>query len=114
MNHDIRVIHERNLGRDDRVMSCWGKELRYPYLDEDFINWVISSVPPQFKFKYEIGMNKRGNEKIIPTRKYILRQLAEQLGMSWVSQELKRAIQFGAKSAKLELGQSKAKGTDSL
>lgn len=59
-------------------------------------------------------MNKRGNEKIIPTRKYILRQLAEQLGMSWVSQELKRAIQFGAKSAKLELGQSKAKGTDSL
>lgn len=114
LNHDIIVIHERNLGRDDRVMSCWGKELRYPYLDEDFINWIISSVPSQFKFKYEIGMNKRGNEKIIPTRKYILRQLAELLGMSWVSQELKRAIQFGAKSAKLELGQSKAKGTDSL
>ncbi|KAG5419137.1 hypothetical protein I9W82_002904 [Candida metapsilosis] len=114
LTHDIRVIHERNLGRDDRVMSCWGKELRYPYLDETFINWVISSVPPQLKFKYEIGKNKRGKDYILPTRKYILRQLAEFLGMPWVSQELKRAIQFGAKSAKLELGQSKSKGTDSL
>ncbi|KAI5953723.1 hypothetical protein KGF57_003932 [Candida theae] len=112
--YDIRVIHERNLGRDDRVMSCWGKELRYPYLDESFIKWVFSNVPPQLKFKYEIGKNKRGKEQIIPTRKYILRQLAELLGMSWVSQELKRAIQFGAKSAKLELGQNKAKGTDTL
>lgn len=34
--------------------------------------------------------------------------------MSYVSIELKRAIQFGAKSAKLEIGQNKTKGTDSL
>jgi len=114
LNHDIRVIHERNLGRDDRVMSCWGKELRYPYLDESFISWVVSSVHPQLKLRYKMGKNKRGNDIVIPTRKYILRRLAELLGMPWVSHELKRAIQFGAKSAKLELGQSKAKGTDSL
>ncbi|KAI5957896.1 hypothetical protein CANMA_004328 [Candida margitis] len=114
LSYDISIIHERNLGRDDRVMSCWGKELRYPYLDEDFINWVISNVPPQLKFKYDIGKNKRENDQMIPTRKYILRQLANQLRMPWVSQELKRAIQFGAKSAKLELGQSKTKGTDNL
>lgn len=34
--------------------------------------------------------------------------------MGYVSQELKRAIQFGAKSAKLNIGDSKVKGTDSL
>ena len=29
-------IGERNFGRDNRVMSHWGKELRYSYPDEDF------------------------------------------------------------------------------
>ena len=114
LNYDIEIIHQRNLGRDDRVMSCWGKELRYPYLDEDFISWVISTIPPNMKFKYSFAKDKKGKNRLVPIRKYILRKLAEELGMSWVSQELKRAIQFGAKSAKLEIGQSKSKGTDSL
>lgn len=43
LNYDITIIHERNLSRDDRVVSCWGKELRYPYLDEGFINWVVKT-----------------------------------------------------------------------
>ncbi|KAI3404519.2 hypothetical protein KGF56_002711 [Candida oxycetoniae] len=114
LSHDIDVIHERNLGRDDRVMSCWGKELRYPFLDQDFVNWVISSIPPSLKFKYTMVKDKKGKDRISPIRKYILRKLAEQLDMLWVSQELKRAIQFGAKSAKLEIGQNKSKGTDIL
>ena len=38
LNYDISIIHQRNLSRDDRVISCWGKELRYPYLDENFID----------------------------------------------------------------------------
>ncbi|CAK9439647.1 uncharacterized protein LODBEIA_P37470 [Lodderomyces beijingensis] len=113
--HDIQVIHERNLGRDDRVMSCWGKELRYPYLDEIFIDWTISTVPANLKFKYSMTKDKRGKDRIVPIRKYILRELAEKkLNMPWVAHELKRAIQFGAKSAKLEIGQSKSKGNDSL
>ena len=122
LNYDISIIHKRNLSRDDRVISCWGKELRYPYLDQDFINWVIQNIPPELKFKYEytLSNNKKkksnNNNKLtfIPTRKYILRQLANYLQMPYVSLELKRAIQFGAKSAKLEIGQNKTKGTDSL
>lgn len=122
LNYDISIIHKRNLSRDDRVISCWGKELRYPYLDQDFINWVIQNIPPELKFKYEYTLfnNKKkksnNNNKLtfIPTRKYILRQLANYLQMPYVSLELKRAIQFGAKSAKLEIGQNKTKGTDSL
>ncbi|KGQ95842.1 hypothetical protein MEU_02243 [Candida albicans P37005] len=134
LNYDISIIHQRNLSRDDRVISCWGKELRYPYLDENFIDWVIQNIPPQLKFKYKyeystttttttpttttptVSTKKSNKNKLtfIPTRKYILRQLANYLQMSYVSIELKRAIQFGAKSAKLEIGQNKTKGTDSL
>ncbi|RLV89452.1 Asparagine synthetase domain-containing protein [Spathaspora sp. JA1] len=109
---DIDILHTRNLGRDDRAISYWGKELRYPYLDEDFINWVIQCIPPQCKFRYEFKPNKKGKLRIDPVRKYLLRKLAVKMGLDWVSTELKRAIQFGAKSAKLELGQNKMKGTD--
>ena len=90
---------------------------------------VIQNIPPQLKFKYKyeystttptttptVSTKKSNKNKLtfIPTRKYILRQLANYLQMSYVSIELKRAIQFGAKSAKLEIGQNKTKGTDSL
>ncbi|RMZ87191.1 hypothetical protein DV736_g5586, partial [Chaetothyriales sp. CBS 134916] len=38
---DISRIGQRNLGRDDRVMSHWGKEVRFPYLDEDFMDFAL-------------------------------------------------------------------------
>ncbi|RMZ82123.1 hypothetical protein DV737_g2232, partial [Chaetothyriales sp. CBS 132003] len=38
---DIGRIGQRNLGRDDRVMSHWGKEVRFPYLDEDFMDFAL-------------------------------------------------------------------------
>lgn len=116
--HDINVIHTRNLGRDDRVISCWGKELRYPFLDETVINYSINEIEPNLKFSYKFDKKvtkKQGEITVmIPTRKHILREVAGLLGLHFVKDEIKRAIQFGAKSAKLEIGQSKAKGTDSL
>ncbi|ODV81164.1 uncharacterized protein CANTADRAFT_94302 [Suhomyces tanzawaensis NRRL Y-17324] len=116
--NDIAIIHKRNLGRDDRVIGCWGKELRYPYLDEELISYVINEIEPNSKlhFGFEtITTKKKGSKTVLKaTRKYLLRELAGYLGLEWVKSELKRAIQFGAKSAKLEIGQSKAKGTDNL
>lgn len=112
--HDITVIHERNLGRDDRVVSTWGKELRYPYLDPEFIKLVVNEVGPDSKIQLNWTTTKKGKTIIKPTRKYLLRQVAGEMGLEFVQHELKRAIQFGSKSAKLEIGQSKAKGTDSL
>ena len=41
LNLDIARIGQRNLGRDDRVMSHWGKEVRYPYLDEEFMKFSL-------------------------------------------------------------------------
>lgn len=116
--HDINVIHSRNLGRDDRVISSWGKELRYPFLDNLFIQYVINEIEPNLKlsFTFELATSKKnkGNYLMRPIRKYILRELAVYLELYWVKDELKRAIQFGAKSAKLEIGQNKVKGTDIL
>lgn len=117
--YDIQVIYNRNLGRDDRAISSWGKELRYPYLDNKVINHVINDIEPNLKLKYEWQLKTTKKDKVgkqVKTyvRKWILRELAEFMGLSWVKDEMKRAIQFGAKSAKLEIGQSKTKGTDNL
>ena len=115
--HDINVIYERNLGRDDRVMSSWGKELRYPYLDNGVVSFIINSIEPELKvgFEWVTQVTKKGEKRCKKfTRKVLLRRLAEKLGFPLAASEIKRAIQFGAKSAKLEVGQSKAKGTDAL
>lgn len=115
--HDVRVIETRNLGRDDRVISTWGKELRYPYLDEDVVAFVVNEVGPKMKmyYQWETRITKKMTRRMkVTVRKWILRQLARKLDLDWVSGELKRAIQFGAKSAKMEIGQGRAKGTDVL
>lgn len=117
--YDIKAIYVRNLGRDDRVISSWGKELRYPYLDNQLINHVINEIEPNFKLKYEWQLRTTKRDKVgkqvkVFVRKWILRELAEAMGLDFVKDELKRAIQFGAKSAKLEIGQNRTKGTDQL
>ena len=44
--------------------------------------------------------------------KRLLRLAAIDLGMPGVAQEKKRAIQFGARTAKMYVGRGKSKGTD--
>lgn len=114
LKYDIEVLYKRNLGRDDRVISTWGKELRYPYLDINFIKMVMQEIEPNLKIKLEWITSKKGKIITKPIRKWILRKVAEYMGLGFVLNEPKRAIQFGSKSAKLEIGQSKAKGTDAL
>lgn len=115
---DIKRIYVRNLGRDDRCISLWGKELRYPFLDERVINYALQEIELDLKLSvlWEEVTNKKGKTSIRmkPIRKWILREFAELLDLGWVKHELKRAIQFGAKSAKMEVGQSKTRGTDQL
>ncbi|KLJ10889.1 asparagine synthase (glutamine-hydrolysing) [Blastomyces silverae] len=114
---DVGRLGKRNLGRDDRVICHWGREARYPYLDEDFLAWALAcpvwekcgfgalplspaGVPGNME---ELG----GTEQSLEPGKRSLRLLAWKLGMKNVAREKKRAIQFGSRTAKMESGRSK-------
>ena len=119
---DFARIGNRNLGRDDRVMSHWGKEIRYPYLDEDFVRFALDlpvwekcgfrpgRKPPKH---YEEAARAEAKEDLEPS-KMLLRVALWELGMRSAAAERKRAIQFGAKTAKMEVTSGRRKGTATL
>lgn len=91
---DVARLGKRNLGRDDRVLAHWGREVRYPFLEENVVGWCMRA---GWEGKRDKGM---------------LRCLATKLGMSVVAGEAKRAVQFGSRSARMEGGEKgKVKGT---
>ncbi|KAK2591687.1 hypothetical protein QQS21_010624 [Conoideocrella luteorostrata] len=102
---DVSRLGKRNLGRDDRVMANWEREIRFPYLDEDFVRWAIE-LPAWQKCDFA---NDEVEGELPEPGKRVLRLLAEELGMLNVVREKKRAIQFGARTAKMESG--RVKGT---
>lgn len=110
---DFTRLGKRNLGRDDRVISHWGKEVRYPYLDENLVSWALGLPVWQ---KCGFGQLDAEDEmqifqKLEPGKR-LLRLLAWRLGLRGAAVEKKRAIQFGARTAKMEFG--KSKGTQIL
>ncbi len=119
---DFSRIGNRNLGRDDRVTSHWGKEVRYPYLDEDFVTFALK-LPVWEKCGFRPGiMTPKRYEQISKTNeledlepsKILLRTALWTLGMKSAASEKKRAIQFGARTAKMELTSGKRKGIQAL
>ncbi|KAJ5544928.1 hypothetical protein N7535_006686 [Penicillium sp. DV-2018c] len=108
---DVSRLGSRNLGRDDRVLSHWGRETRFPFLDEEFVAWVLEA--PVWE-KCGFGLPGPTSEETIgiDAEKLALRLVAVRLGMGRVAREKKRAIQFGARTAKMETGRSR--GTDAL
>lgn len=113
---DFKRLGKRNLGRDDRVISNWGREVRYPYLDEELVTWALK-LPVWEKCGFRKPQRPEGedisreNLKLEPAKR-TLRLLAWKLGMKGAAMEKKRAIQFGARTAKMEVG--KTKGTQEL
>jgi asparagine synthetase B (glutamine-hydrolysing) len=104
---DVNRLGKRNLGRDDRVIANWGREARFPYLDESLVKWALNC-PLWGKCGFgakELG--RAGGEPILAPDKKVLRLLAWKLGMHSVATEKKRAIQFGARTAKMETGRTR-------
>ncbi|RPB06196.1 hypothetical protein L873DRAFT_1727291 [Choiromyces venosus 120613-1] len=100
---DVGRLGKRNLGRDDRVLAHWGREARYPFLDEDVVTWCLGT---------GVVGKCGGTEEEVIEGKRVLRLLARTLGMEGVAGEKKRAVQFGSRSAKMETGEKgKIKGT---
>ncbi|CAG8466385.1 6458_t:CDS:10 [Ambispora leptoticha] len=98
---DVDRISTRNLGRDDRIISSHGKESRYPYLSENvvrFLCFLPMHLKADMRFPRGIG------------EKLLLRHVARELGLVNASVLWKRAIQFGAKTAKMTNEESKSKG----
>ncbi|KAH3668042.1 hypothetical protein OGAPHI_001796 [Ogataea philodendri] len=104
---DLSNLHTRNLSRDDKVISCWSKEVRYPFLDDEFVGYATTEV----KLEDKLQMDRFTGEII---RKFALRKLAQHLELDFVENEPKRAIQFGSRSAKMDPGAGKIKGTDHI
>jgi asparagine synthetase B (glutamine-hydrolysing) len=113
---DVQRLGHRNLGRDDRVISHWAKEVRYPYLDEDFVSWTLQLPVWEkcgFRPNEETGLNEKNDASMnLEPSKRALRLLAWRLGMEQAAIERKRAIQFGARTAKMQLGTGQKRGTD--
>ncbi len=90
LNLDLTRLWQRNLGRDDRVITDHGREAWFPFLDEDVVNFIQSSSLLELTNLQEppgIGDKK------------VLRQAAKMLGIQLSSEFVKRAIQFGTRIA---------------
>ena len=104
---DFERLNKRNLGRDDRIISHWGKEVRYPFLDEDLVAWALQA-PVWEKCSFGENVDRQSN---IEPSKSVLRHLAWELGLRVAAMEKKRAIQFGARTAKMESGKTRGSQT---
>ncbi|KAK6502796.1 hypothetical protein TWF481_007842 [Arthrobotrys musiformis] len=110
---DLTRLGKRNLGRDDRIIANWGREARFPFLDERLLQEVISWPVTD---KCGFGAVQLDEEwSTLDNEKQVLRLLAWKLGMKGVAGEKKRAIQFGARTAKMEAARGgKVKGTQKI
>jgi len=106
---DVSRIGQRNLGRDDRAMSHWSKEVRFPFLDEDVVRFAIG-LPVWVKCDFGRAEHEMG----IEPAKRVLRLLADRKGLPIAAREKKRAIQFGSRTAKMESATGRVKGTASI
>lgn len=94
---DVSRLGKRNLGRDDRVMSHWGKEVRFPYLDENLLGWALDA-PVTDKCGFgepeatePMSLSEDDGSMLEPEKK-VLRCLAWRLGLRGVAKEKKRAV----------------------
>ena len=88
---DLKRIWQRNLGRDDRIIADWGRELRTPFLDERVAR-ALARLTLSSICNVEAGREGVGE-------KHLLRRCARRVGLFSASLLDKRAIQFGTRAA---------------
>lgn len=86
---DVGRLGKRNLGRDDRVISHWAREARFPFLDETLVRWALAAPVWQ---KCGFGLSVANPHPGLEPGKLVLRCLAWRLGMQQVAKEKKRAV----------------------
>lgn len=88
---DLDRLGKRNLGRDDRIISNWGREARFPFLDERLVRWAVQ-LPVWEKCDFIVSEPEQKQADDIEPGKKVLRLLAYELGMHGVAVEKKRAV----------------------
>lgn len=98
---ELDRIPTRNLGRDDRVISCHGKETRHPFLSLTVVSF-LAGLPVHLKLdpRLELGIGD----------KILLRLAAQKVGLLEASVRKKKAMQFGSHSARMEGGEAEKRG----
>ncbi|CAA7266634.1 unnamed protein product [Cyclocybe aegerita] len=93
LQEEIDRIPNRNLGRDDRVISSHGKETRHPFLSLTLVSF-LADLPVNLKLdpRLDAGLGD----------KMLLRLAAQKLGLVEASSRKKRAMQFGSRSARMD------------
>ncbi|ESO11561.1 hypothetical protein HELRODRAFT_189999 [Helobdella robusta] len=99
LEREITNLWNRNLGRDDRIISDHCREARFPYLDEDLVDFILSL---DMHLKFDLRAPRGVGDKLL------LRMAAQDLNLHKGSLLQKRAIQFGSRIAKLEGRKEKA------
>ena len=90
---DVSRLGKRNLGRDDRVISHWSKEVRFPFLDESLVGWALNApVTDKCGFGEEVLDSCEDESAELEPGKKVLRCLAWKLRMRKVAKEKKRAV----------------------
>jgi len=72
---DLNRLWIRNLGRDDRCISANSKEVRFPFLNRELIEYVATIEP---KILTDFTMTRGTGDKIL------LRNVAKQLGLEYI------------------------------
>jgi asparagine synthetase B (glutamine-hydrolysing) len=90
MRADVERLWQRNLGRDDRCVSDWGRELRLPYLDEGVVE-LLAELPVETLTDPRLPLGV-GDKRL-------LRLVAAILGLDGAALLPKRAVQFGSRIA---------------
>lgn len=93
VSFQMRRLSSRNLGRDDRVLSYHGREVKLPFLDSGLVSF-LNKLPVDSKMNFTESPD-RGQKKL-------LRLLANRWGLEESASRLKRAMQFGSRIANLE------------
>ncbi len=84
MFHDVAVIHESNIERDEKICGFHDVELRLPFASVQIAEFAMS-LPTELKFE----------GKADSLRKLVLRKTAENLGLSKsIAEKPKKAVQY--------------------
>ena len=107
LQRDFERLWERNLGRDDRVVSDSGREGRFPFLDEDVLAVLASPDVLPLSSVCEFELPPTSTSSITTSSavgpgvgdKKVIRTVSRMLGLGDASRLQKRAIQFGTRIA---------------